>query len=49
MPDLLKVFIVALFSHSVVSDFAAPWTAARQGSLSITIFLSLLRLIGDAI
>ena len=24
------------FSHSVVSDFATPWTAARQDSLSIT-------------
>ena len=24
------------FSHSVVSDFATPWIAARQASLSIT-------------
>ena len=32
------------FSHSVVSDFATPWTAARQASLSITISRSSLRL-----
>ena len=24
------------FSHSVMSNFATPWTAARQASLSIT-------------
>ena len=33
------------FSHSVVSDSATPWTAARQASLSITnsqIFLKLI-------
>ena len=24
------------FSHSVISDFETPWTAARQASLSIT-------------
>ena len=32
------------FSHSVVSDFATPWTAARQASLSITNCRSSLRL-----
>ena len=33
-----------LFSHSVMSDSATPWTAAHQASLSITISQSLLRL-----
>ena len=32
------------FSHSVVSDSATPWTAARQAYLSITNSRSLLRL-----
>ena len=32
------------FSHSVVSDSAAPWTAAGQASLSFTISWSLLKL-----
>ena len=32
------------FSHSVLSDSAAPWTAAHQASLSITNSWSLLRL-----
>ena len=32
------------FSHSVMSDFATPWTAARQASLSITNSQSLLQL-----
>ena len=32
------------FSHSVRSDSATPWTAARQASLSITNFRSLLKL-----
>ena len=32
------------FSLSVVSDSATPWTAARQASLSITNFRSLLKL-----
>ena len=32
------------FSHSVVSDFATPWTAACQASLSITNSQSLLKL-----
>ena len=33
------------FSHSVMSDFATPWTAAWQASLSITNSWSLLKLI----
>ena len=33
-----------LFSHSVVSDFATPWTVARQASLSFTTSRSLLKL-----
>ena len=32
-----------LFSHSVVSDSATPWTAAHQASLSFTISWSLLK------
>ena len=32
------------FSHSVMSDFATPWTAAYQTSVSFTIFGSLLKL-----
>ena len=32
------------FSHSVMSDSATPWTAARQASLSITNSLSLFKL-----
>ena len=32
------------FSHSVVSDFATPWTAARKSSLSIINSRSLLEL-----
>ena len=35
---------VSQFSHSVVSDSATPWTAARQASLSITNSQSLLKL-----
>ena len=34
-----------LFSHSVTSDFATPWTAAHQASLSFTISWSLHKLI----
>ena len=29
-------FLINQFSHSVMSDFATPWTAAHQASLSIT-------------
>ena len=32
------------FSHSVMSDSVIPWTAARQASLSITKYWSLLKL-----
>ena len=32
------------FSRSVMSDFATPWTAARQASLSITSSQNLLKL-----
>ena len=32
------------FSHSVVSHFASPWTAAHQASLSITNYWNLLKL-----
>ena len=35
---------VSQFSHSVMSDSATPWTAARQVSLSITSSQSLLKL-----
>ena len=37
--------LVALFSHSVVSDSATPWTAAHQASLSFTISRSLFKFI----
>ena len=33
-----------LLSHSIMSDSATPWTAARQASLSFTISQSLLKL-----
>ena len=36
--------LCCLFSHSVVSNFATPWTAARQASLSFTISQNLLKL-----
>ena len=36
--------VVVQFSCSVVSDFATPWTAAHQASLSITNSQSLLKL-----
>ena len=35
---------LSLFSHSVVSDSATPWTAAHQASLSFTFSQSLLKL-----
>ena len=40
----INVICTALFSHSVVSDSATPWTAAHQASLSITSSWSLLKL-----
>ena len=36
------------FSHSVMSDFATPWTSAYQASLSITSSRSLLKLMSIA-
>ena len=39
-----KCFSSVQFSHSVVSDSATPWIAARQASLSITNSRSSLRL-----
>ena len=41
---LVSTFSSVQFSHSVVSDSATPWTAARQASLSITNSRSLLKL-----
>ena len=41
-----QIYLVQ-FSRSVVSDSATPWTAARQGSLSITNSQSLLKLMSD--
>ena len=38
------ILVVAV--HSVLSDSATPWTAARQASLSFTTSQSLLKLIG---
>ena len=37
-------YIVLLFSHSVVSNSAIPWTAAHQASLFFTISWSFLKL-----
>ena len=39
-----QVFRSVQFCHSVLSDSATPWTAARQASLSITKCQSLLKL-----
>ena len=44
MPIHLMGIDLTLFSCSVVSDSATPWTAARQSSLSFTISQSLLKL-----
>ena len=38
------VHLSVQFSHSVMSDFATPWTAAHQASLTITNSQSLLKL-----
>ena len=37
------------FNHSVVSDSATPWTAARQASLFFTISWSLLKLMSESV
>ena len=42
-PDRLAPRFSLLFSHSVVSDSASPWTAAHQASLSIHTSRSLLK------
>ena len=39
-----SVLLRLLFSHSVVSDSATPWAAARQASLFFTISQSLVKL-----
>ena len=44
---LIISFQSVQFSHSVVSDSATLWTAARQASLSITNSRSLLRLMSN--
>ena len=41
---LVKMKLLYQFSHSVMSDSATPWTAARQASLSITNSWTLLNL-----
>ena len=43
-PGSTNQFSSVQFSRSVVSDSATPWTTARQASLSITNFQSLLKL-----
>ena len=42
--QITSTFLLLLFSHSVVPDSATPWTAARQASLSFTIFWSFVKL-----
>ena len=42
--DSSQSAVLLLLSHTVMSNFATPWTAARQASLSITISQSLLKL-----
>ena len=48
-PGLLRyrqiLYCLLLFSHSIVSDSATPWTAACQAFLSFTISQSLLKLV----
>ena len=44
LSSVVPFFSSVQFSSSVLSDFATPWTAARQASLSITNFQSLLEL-----
>ena len=43
-PLLLTVISSVQFSCSVMSDSATPWTAAHQGSVSISNYRSLLKL-----
>ena len=39
--SILKLTLILVFSHQVVSDSATPWTAAHQASRSLTICWSL--------
>ena len=48
-PPTPRTAVLLVFRPSVVSDSAAPWTAARQASLSFTISRSSLKLMYDAI
>ena len=41
---LFHLFLALLFSCQVMSDSVAPWTTARQASLTVTISRSLLKL-----
>ena len=41
---LFHLFLALLFSCLVMSDSVAPWTTARQASLTVTISRSLLKL-----
>ena len=41
--DIIMAISTVQFSHSVTSDSATPWTAARQASLSITNSRSVLK------
>ena len=41
LSQIFKNILLLLFSHSVMSDSANPWTAASQASLSFTISRSL--------
>ena len=44
MNKIQLIILLLLFSCSVMSDFATPWTTARQASLPITISQSLFKL-----
>ena len=44
IPTQSHYMITLQFTHSVLSDSATPWTAARQASLSVTNSRSLLKL-----
>ena len=41
---MVQLFMVLLFSCSVMSDSMTPWTAAHQAALSFTISWNLLKL-----
>ena len=46
-PVYVLIYVLLLFSSSVVSDSATPWTAAHQASLSFSISQSLLNLMSS--